>query len=369
MQAIRYHRYGGPDALALEDVETPVAGDDQVLVRVRAASVNALDWHALRGLPYLVRATDGLRRPRDGGLGCDIAGVVESVGEAVTRFRPGDEVFGMTIRSFAELAAVREAGLVPKPANLSFEQAAAIPLAGSTALQGLRDKGRLREGSRVLVNGAGGGVGSFAVQIAKAFGAHVTAVTHPDAVDLARSAGADEVIDYTAADFTRQGIRYDLIFDTGGNRSFRDCARAMAPDGVLVICGAPKGNWLAPILRTDVRGAAVTGRQPDLRPVPGPPGDRGPGCAQGARGGRQAAAGDRADVRAGRGSGRDPPNRDRPRPGQARRDNVGLIQPAGERQLEAGADAVVPALRFQHDPPAMGDGEALRGIQPEAQAR
>ncbi len=249
MQAIRYHRYGGPEALALEDVETPVAGDDQVLVRVRAASVNALDWHALRGLPYLVRATDGLRRPRDGGLGCDIAGVVESVGEAVTRFRPGDEVFGMTIRSFAELAVVREAGLVPKPANLSFEQAAAIPLAGSTALQGLRDKGRLREGSRVLVNGAGGGVGSFAVQIAKAFGAHVTAVTHPDAVDLARSAGADEVIDYTAADFTRQGIRYDLIFDTGGNRSFRDCARAMAPDGVLVICGAPKGNWLAPILR------------------------------------------------------------------------------------------------------------------------
>ena len=249
MQAVRFHRYGGPEALALEGVETPVPGDDQVLVRVRAASVNALDWHALRGLPYLVRATDGLRRPRDGGLGSDIAGVVESVGAAVTRFRPGDEVFGMTARSFAERTAVREAGLVPKPANLSFEEAAAIPVAGTTALQGLRDKGHVREGSRVLVNGAGGGVGSFAVQIAKAFGAHVTAVTRPDGLDLARSIGADEVVDYTAADFTRQGIRYDLIFDTCGNRSFRDCSRAMARDGVLVICGAPKGNWLAPILR------------------------------------------------------------------------------------------------------------------------
>ena len=249
MQAIRFHRYGGPEALALEDVETPQPDDDQVLVRVRAASVNALDWHALRGLPYLVRAVDGLRRPRDGGLGCDVAGVVESVGAAVTRFRPGDEVFGMTIRSFADHAAVREAGLVPKPANLSFEEAAAIPVAGTTALQGLRNKGRIREGSRVLVNGAGGGVGSFAVQIAKAFGAHVTAVTHPDTIELARSIGADEVVDYTVTDFTRQGIRYDLIFDAGGNRSFRDCARAMTPDGVLVICGAPKGNWLAPILR------------------------------------------------------------------------------------------------------------------------
>lgn len=252
MQAIRFHRYGGPEALALEDVETPVPGDDQVLVRVRAASVNAVDWHSLRGLPYLVRATDGLRRPRDGGLGCDVAGVVEAVGAAVTRFKPGDEVFGMTIRSFAERASVREAGLVAKPANLSFEQAAAIPLAGLTALQGLRDKGRIREGSRVLVNGAGGGVGSSAVQIAKALGAHVTAVTGPDTVELARSIGADEVVDYTATDFTRLGRLYDLLFDAGGNRSFRDCARAMAPDGVLVICGAPKGNWLAPILRPAV---------------------------------------------------------------------------------------------------------------------
>ena len=250
MQAIRYHRYGGPEALALEDVETPVAGDDQVLVRVRAASVNALDWHALRGLPYLVRATDGLRRPRDGGLGCDIAGVVESVGEAVTRFRPGDEVFGMTIRSFAEHAAVREAGLVPKPANLSFEQAAAIPLAGITALQGLRDKGRAPRGvagpgqrrrrRRRLVRGAD----REGVRCPRHRGRRIpTPSTSPG------RSGADEVVDYTAADFTRQGIRYDLIFDTGGNRSFRDCARAMAPDGVLVICGAPKGNWLAPILR------------------------------------------------------------------------------------------------------------------------
>ncbi len=249
MQAIRFHRYGGPEVLKLEEVDVPVPGDDQVLVRVRAASVNALDWHRLRGLPYLVRATDGLRRPRDSGLGADVAGVVEAVGSTVTRFQPGDEVFGMTIRSFAERVAVREVGLVHKPAGLSFEQAAAIPVAGSTALQGLRDKGRIREGSRVLVNGAGGGVGSFAVQIAKGFGARVTAVTGPDTVELARSAGADEVVDYSATDFTREGTRYDLIFDAGGNRSFRDCARAMAPDGVLVICGAPNGNWLAPILR------------------------------------------------------------------------------------------------------------------------
>jgi NADPH:quinone reductase-like Zn-dependent oxidoreductase len=252
MQAIRFHHYGGPEALALEDVEAPVPGDDQVLVRVRAASVNALDWHAVRGLPYLVRAVDGLRRPKDGGLGCDVAGVVEAVGATVTRFRPGDEVFGMTIRAFSERVSVREAGLVHKPADLSFEQAAAIPVAGTTALQGLRDKGRIHEGSRVLVNGAGGGVGTFAVQIAKAFGAQVTAVTGPDTVELARSIGADDVIDYTKTDFTRQGKRYDLIFDAGGNRSFRDCARVMAPDGVLVICGAPKGNWLAPILRPAV---------------------------------------------------------------------------------------------------------------------
>jgi NADPH:quinone reductase-like Zn-dependent oxidoreductase len=254
MQAIVYHRYGSPDQLELAEVETPVADDDKVLVRVVAASVNAMDWHYLRGWPYFMRATAGLTRPKVQGLGSDLAGVVEAVGPRVTLVRPGDEVFGMSARTFAERARVSEQGLVLKPANLTFEAAAAIPVAAITALQGLRDKGRIRAGQDVLVNGAGGGVGSFAVQIAKSLGARVTGVTSAANVDLVRTLGADHVIDYEREDFTRLGRRYDLVFDAAGRPSLSDCRRAMAPDGVLVISGAPDGRWLAPILRP-VNGA------------------------------------------------------------------------------------------------------------------
>jgi NADPH:quinone reductase-like Zn-dependent oxidoreductase len=254
MQAIRFHRYGGPEVLRLEDVPAPVPAAGEVVVRVRAASVNALDWHSLRALPHLVRTSDGFRRPRSGVLGADMAGTVSALGPGVTGLAVGDEVLGMAGGTFAEQVLVKTEGVVPKPANLTFEQAAALPVAGTTALQGLRDKGRLRAGQRVLVNGAGGGVGTLGVQIAKALGGHVTAVTHPRSLDLVRALGADEAIDHTATDFTRTGQTWDLILDVGGNVSFRDASRVMVPTGVLVIVGPPAGNWLAPI-RRPVMGA------------------------------------------------------------------------------------------------------------------
>ena len=251
MQAIRYHRYGGPEALALEDVETPVAG------RRPGARAGARGVGQRRRLARAARAPvpgprdrrpapAARRRPRR----ATSPGVVEAVGEAVTRFQPGDEVFGMTHPLVRRVACRARGRLVAKPANVSFEQAGGDPRRRDHGAPGPRDKGRIREGSRVLVNGAGGGVGSFAVQIAKAFGAHVTAVTSPDDRRAGPVEGADEVDRLHGDRLHAPGDRqYDLMFDTGGNRSFRDCARAMAPDGVLVICGAPKGNWLAPILR------------------------------------------------------------------------------------------------------------------------
>jgi NADPH:quinone reductase-like Zn-dependent oxidoreductase len=256
MKAIRYYRYGPPDVLQLADVEMPAVGDDEVLVRVRAASVNPLDWHFMRGLPYLVRMLAGLSRPRAGAarLGADMAGSVQAVGKNVTAFRPGEEVFGgLEDRgTLAEYVSIRhDAGVLEKPAGLTFEQAAAVPVAGVTALQALRDKGRVQPGHRVLVNGASGGVGTFAVQIAKAFGAEVTGVCSTQNVEMVASIGADRVVDYTQEDFTRAARRYDLVIDIAGNRTLAETRRVLVPKGVLVGVGGPdKGRWIGPLGRS-----------------------------------------------------------------------------------------------------------------------
>jgi NADPH:quinone reductase-like Zn-dependent oxidoreductase len=250
MKAIVQERYGSPDGLALREIERPVPGETQVLVRVRAASLNAMDWHLMRRLPHLIGAL--LRMPRSSIRGADLAGQVEVVGSKVTRVKPGDEVFGVGLGAFAEYAVAAEDRLAPKPRNLTFEQAAAIPVAGCSALQGLRDRGQLKPGQRVLIYGAAGGVGTFAVQIAKALGAHVTAVTHSRNVDLIRSIGADQVIDYTKEDFTQSAQRYDVVFDNGANRSYADCQRVLVPGGKLVLCGAPNGIW--PLLSRMLKG-------------------------------------------------------------------------------------------------------------------
>lgn len=247
MKAIIFHDYGAPDVLRFEEVETPVAEDDQVLVRVLAASVNPLDWHSMRGEPYIMRAGGGFTKPKNNGLGADLAGRVESVGKNVTEFKPGDEVFGMSMRTLAEYVRVSHEGIAPKPVNLTFEQAAAVPVGAITALQGLRDKGQIRAGQKVLINGAAGGVGSFAVQIAKAFGAEVTGVCSTSNVDLVRSIGADHVVDYTKADFV-EGGPYDMVFDAVSNRSLAECRRALKPDGTLVIVGAAPGRWIGPLV-------------------------------------------------------------------------------------------------------------------------
>jgi NADPH:quinone reductase-like Zn-dependent oxidoreductase len=239
MKAIVQDRYGSPDVLRLTDVDKPMVDDDDVLVRVRAASVNAGDWRRVRASPFVIRLVEGLRRPRTGAVGVDAAGHVEEVGKDVTHLQPGDEVFGVRKGAFAEYVSGRT--FVPKPANLTFEHAAAVPVAGSTALQALRDKGRIQPGQRVLVNGAGGGVGTFVVQIAKAFGADVTGVSSTGKLDLVRSIGADHVIDYTREDFTKSGPRYDLIIDVGGTPSLSACRRALTPDGTLVLVGAGSG--------------------------------------------------------------------------------------------------------------------------------
>jgi NADPH:quinone reductase-like Zn-dependent oxidoreductase len=256
MKAIVQVGYGLTDVLKLREVETPSIDDKGVLVRVHAASVNALDWHITRGMPYLVRI-GGRRAPKDRIRGVDLAGQVVAVGKNVTRFKPGDEVFGGSNGSFAEYAPTTENQLAPKPAGVSFEHAATLNIAGLTALQGLRDKARVQAGQRVLVNGAGGGVGTFAVQIAKWLGASVTAVTRTESVDLVRSIGADQVIDYRTEDFTRRRERYDVLFDIGGNRSFAYCRRVMAPNAVLVAVGAPAGRWLAPATRL-LKAAALS---------------------------------------------------------------------------------------------------------------
>ncbi|MFJ8018209.1 NAD(P)-dependent alcohol dehydrogenase [Streptomyces sp. NPDC096339] len=237
MKAIVQDRYGSSDVLVFKEVDRPTPGDGEVLVRVRAASVNARDWHVMRGDPYMARLAFGLRRPRQPIQGTDFAGVVEAVGKGVTGLRPGDEVYGEAEGAFAEYVCAPAAVMGAKPANLTFEQAAAVPLAGNTALMGLRDLGRLEPGRHVLVNGASGGVGTFAVQIAKALGAEVTGVCSTRNVDLVRSLGADHVVDYKQEDFTRTGLRYDLVLDLVGNRTLTDLRRALSPAGTLVLSG------------------------------------------------------------------------------------------------------------------------------------
>ena len=235
MKAIRYCEYGSPDVLKFEDVEKPVPTDEQVLIKVRAASLNALDAYMIRDA-WLNRLIFGLRKPRDTRLGRDVAGQVEAVGKNVTQFKPGDEVFGTCRGSLAEHACPSERSLVIKPPNVSFEQAASLPLAGLTALQGLRE-GKIQPGQKILINGATGGVGTFAVQIAKTFGADVTAVCSTRNVDLVRSIGADHVIDYTKEDFTRSDQRYDVIFDNVCNHSFAERRRVLNPKGICVLAG------------------------------------------------------------------------------------------------------------------------------------
>ncbi|HXA76889.1 MAG TPA: NAD(P)-dependent alcohol dehydrogenase [Candidatus Acidoferrales bacterium] len=247
MKAAVHREYGPPDVVQIEDVEKPVANDNEVLIEVRAASVNPLDWHFMRGKPYIVRLFTGLRKPRNPRMGRDLAGRVEAVGKNVRRFHPGDEVFGAGGGAFADYACVRENALSLKPTNLTFEQAAAVPVAAISALQGVRDKGRIQLGQKVLINGAAGGVGTFAVQIAKSFGADVTGVCSTRNVNMVRSIGADRVIDYTREDFTESGERYDFIFDCVGNRSLSDLRRVMSPRAISLGFGAPKGQWIAPL--------------------------------------------------------------------------------------------------------------------------
>lgn len=241
MRAIVQDRYGHPEAvLKLADVDKPALADDAVLVRVRAASVNAGDWRRVLGEPLLVRFIEGIRRPKNRLVGGDAAGGVEAVGSAVTELKPGDEVFGMRRGAFAEYVSGK--AFVRKPTNMSFEEAAAVPAAGCTALQAVRDKGAVQKGQHVLINGAGGGVGTFAVQIAKAFGAQVTAVTRTDCLEMVRSLGPDQILDYTREDFSRGGQRYDVIVDCGGSPSVATFRRALTPDGTLVLVAAGKGR-------------------------------------------------------------------------------------------------------------------------------
>jgi NADPH:quinone reductase-like Zn-dependent oxidoreductase len=245
MKAIVCSKYGPPDVLELRDVEKPALADDLVLVRVHAASVNPADWYGIAG-PLIVRPSTGLLRPRSDRTGIDFAGTVEAVGKDVTHVRVGDDVFGARSGALAEYVTVRDA-VVPKPANISFEEAAAVPVAAITALQGLRDKGQLQPGQKVLINGASGGVGTFAVQLAKVLGAEVTAVCSPRNVEQAYALGADHVIDYTREDFTRSGVRYDLLLDIAGSKSWSQLRRVLTPEARVVIVGAQKRKVLGPI--------------------------------------------------------------------------------------------------------------------------
>jgi NADPH:quinone reductase-like Zn-dependent oxidoreductase len=263
MTAIVHERYGVSNLL-LEEVEKPQLTDDGVLVRVRASSVNRLDWYSVTGTPWVARPLTGLRRPKSRLLGVDFAGTVEAVGKDVHDLQPGDDVFGGrggSSGSFAEYVFAQE-GIARKPANLTFEEAATVPVAGLTALQGLRDHGQLQPGQRVLVNGASGGVGTFAVQVAKALGAEVTAVCSTRNVEQARSLGADHVLDYTREDFTRSGPRYDVILDVAGSKSWSQCRRVLNPHATLVMVGGPKRRLLGPLGHiAKVRLAALRGSQ------------------------------------------------------------------------------------------------------------
>ncbi|MDF5756289.1 NAD(P)-dependent alcohol dehydrogenase [Spongiactinospora sp. TRM90649] len=282
MKAYVLRSYGSPDELQLTDVATPVPGPGEVLVRVRATSVQPWDWHHMRGEPYLSRLMPGslgLREPKITILGADVAGEVAAVGEGVTEFAPGDEVFAMPPEGggFGEYVCIAERLLAPKPKSLSFEQAAAVPLAAGTALLAVRDAGRVEPGRRVLINGASGGVGTFAVQLAKAYGAHVTAVCGARNADLVRSLGADEVIDYKKEDFTRGAERYDVLLYLAGNRSFAECRRVLTRKGVCVLVGAAAGRWVQPMGRMmgTLAAAAFTSQKAVLADVVGYPDSRG----------------------------------------------------------------------------------------------
>jgi NADPH:quinone reductase-like Zn-dependent oxidoreductase len=249
MQAAVYRCYGSADVVQIESIERPVPSDHGVLVRVHATSINPLDWHLMHGEPYLMRSSSGWGAPTDPSMGTDFAGTVQAVGKLVTRFKPGDEVFGTSHAAFAQYLRTPDHAVVAlKPANLSFEQAAASPVAGLTALQALRDHGQLRPGLKVLINGAGGGVGTFAVQIAKAMGAEVTAVTNGGSLELVRSLGADHAIDYTRQDFILSTTHYDLILDMSGNHSLSAYRRVMTPAGIYVLAGdTSKDPWTGPL--------------------------------------------------------------------------------------------------------------------------
>jgi NADPH:quinone reductase-like Zn-dependent oxidoreductase len=252
MKAIVRHEFGGPDVLRLEEIEKPVPADNQLLIRVRAVSVNPLDWHYMEGTPYLGRLVEfGVLKPKIERLGVDYAGVVEAVGKNITEFKPGDEVFGNRFGAFAEYVVASDKGLALKPATLTFEQAASLPVAALTALQGLRDYGKIQSGQKVLINGASGGVGTFAVQIAKTFGADVTGVCSGKNVELVRSLGADHVIDYTKEDFTQRAERYDLILDNVGNQPLSGFRRVLNPKGIYVAIGGGGVNdsrWTGPLV-------------------------------------------------------------------------------------------------------------------------
>ena len=268
MNAIVYEEYGTPEVLQLREVDRPVPRENQVLVKVHAASINALDWHFLTGSPFLARImAGGLLRPKRQILGVDLAGRVEATGASVSRFQPGDEVFGGcgSGGALAEYACAAEADLQPKPATVTFQEAAAAGAAAHTALQGLRDGGQIQAGQNVLINGASGGVGTFAVQIAKAFGATVVGVCSTSNLDLARSLGADEVIDYTERDFTQDEQRYDLIFDVAAKRSFSDCKRMLAPQGIYVT------TEFSPALLLSGLWVSVTGDQKLVSQLAKPP--------------------------------------------------------------------------------------------------
>src|SRR5947199_5052650 len=254
MKAIVYQNFGSPDILRFEEIDKPTPSDNEVLIKVRAASVNPLDWKLMKGGPFILRLLLGLGKSKIKRPGVDVAGQVEAVGRNVTQFKPGDEVFGTCRGAFAEYATSQlvpgmKSVLVRKPANVTFDQAASAPVAALTALQGLRDKGRIRQGKEVLINGAAGGVGTFEVQMAKSFAANVTGVCSTTNLDMVRSIGADCVIDYTKEDFTRSGQRYDLILDCVGNHSLSACRRALNPQGIYIIVGAPDGRWISPLPR------------------------------------------------------------------------------------------------------------------------
>jgi NADPH:quinone reductase-like Zn-dependent oxidoreductase len=253
MKAIIYCDYGSPDVLKLENVAKPVPDDNQVLVKVRAASVNPLDWHYMEGTPYVMRLGVGLRKPKETRLGVDYAGTIEAVGKNVTEFKPGDEVFGGRTGAFAQYVCARpDRAMALKPANITFEQAASVGIAAVTALQGLRDEGHLQSGQKVLINGASGGVGTFAVQIAKSFGAEVTGVCSTRNLDLVRKLGADHVIDYTKEDFTQSGQLYDLVLDNVGTQPLSGFRKVLKPKGICVLIGGggpDEGRWIGPLSR------------------------------------------------------------------------------------------------------------------------